>query len=203
MFQAASPLRLWSRVAEVIVVVYETFFCHVLCKLASWHWGGFEAGVYAGLIQCQRVEGGEHSNIWKDRNVIFTMQSQLGDTSTTREIWKFGRPSTTALVYSAIRQFNSSFAVSLSNAMASKLQAPRQRPQLRSVPDLHAFFWQFHQRSDRRWHIPSGICGSLCRHPAQCVVCRCCAGLSFRLWNRSHTDVLIVPPKPVISWPLK
>ena len=73
MFQAASPLRLWSRVAEVIVVVYETFFCHVLCKLASWHWGGFEAGVYAGLIQCQRVEGGEHSNIWKDRNVIFSM----------------------------------------------------------------------------------------------------------------------------------
>ena len=70
MFQAASPLRLWSRVAEVIVVVYETFFCHVLCKLASWHWGGFEAGVYAGLIQCQRVEGGEHADVGQDGGIV-------------------------------------------------------------------------------------------------------------------------------------
>ena len=29
-------------------------------------------------------------------------QSQVGDTSMTREMWKQGRPSTTALVYSAI-----------------------------------------------------------------------------------------------------
>ena len=32
-------------------------------------------------------------------------QSQLGDTSITSEIWKQGRPSTTALVYSAILRF--------------------------------------------------------------------------------------------------
>ena len=30
-------------------------------------------GVHTGHIQGHRVEGGEHSNIWKDRNVIFTM----------------------------------------------------------------------------------------------------------------------------------
>ena len=70
-------------------------------------------------------------------------QSQLGDTSTIREIWKFGRPSTTALVYSAIRQFNSSFAVSLSKAMASKLQAPRQRPQPTQCSPIHAFSGSF------------------------------------------------------------
>ena len=32
-------------------------------------------------------------------------QSQLGDTSMTSEMWKQGRPSTTALVYSAIFRF--------------------------------------------------------------------------------------------------
>ena len=32
-------------------------------------------------------------------------QSQLGDTSITGEMWKQGRPSTTALVYSAILRF--------------------------------------------------------------------------------------------------
>ena len=80
----------------MVVVVYEAFLCHVLCQLASRHWGSFKTGIYAGLVQCQWIKGSEHSNIWKDRHVVSPWQSQLGDTSTIREIWKFGRPSTTA-----------------------------------------------------------------------------------------------------------
>ena len=56
-------------------------------------------------------------------------QSQLGLTSTMREMWKLGRPSTTALAYSAMRQFRSFTAAQLEKSMASKLQAPMHRPQ--------------------------------------------------------------------------
>ncbi len=55
-------------------------------------------------------------------------QSQFGDTSTISEMWKFGRPSITALVYSAIRRFKTSIALLLLKEIASKLHAPRQRP---------------------------------------------------------------------------
>ena len=55
-------------------------------------------------------------------------QSQLGDTSTIREIWKFGRPSITALVYSAMRQLRRHWRVVI-KGNGVKLQAPRQRPQ--------------------------------------------------------------------------
>ncbi len=56
-------------------------------------------------------------------------QSQLGDTSTTREMWNWGLPSTTALVYSAMRQLRTFTALEEAKEMASKLQAPRHRPQ--------------------------------------------------------------------------
>ena len=56
-------------------------------------------------------------------------QSQLGDTSTTRLMWKCGRPATTALAYSAMRQESSSMAQSLPAAMASKLHTAMHRPQ--------------------------------------------------------------------------
>ena len=57
----------------MVVVVYEAFLCHVLCQLASRHWGSFKTGIYAGLVQCQWIKGSEHSNIWKDWHVVFTV----------------------------------------------------------------------------------------------------------------------------------
>ena len=131
-------------------------------------------------------------------------QSQFGETSTIREIWKFGLPSTTALVYSAMRQFNSSFALLLSKWMASKLQAPRQRPQptqfswftciflaasSKTRPPLAHSFWQ---RLQPR-HLRSLIYG----FPLQC-----CSVFPARE-PQPMPMFLMVPPKPVISCPLK
>ena len=131
-------------------------------------------------------------------------QSQFGETSTIREIWKFGLPSTTALVYSAMRQFNSSFALLLSKRMASKLQAPRQRPQptqfswftcifpaasSKTRPPLAHSFWQ---RLQPR-HLRSLIHG----FPLQC-----CSVFPARE-PQPMPMFLIVPPKPVVSCPLK
>ena len=56
-------------------------------------------------------------------------QSQLGDTSMTSEMWKQGRPSTTALVYSAILQFRLAVVSSQLIRTASLGQTAMQRPQ--------------------------------------------------------------------------
>ncbi len=65
-------------------------------------------GIHTGHIQCHRVEGGKHSHIGNNGGVSSRRDSQLGDTSMTSEIWKQGRPSTTALEYSAIFRFRDS-----------------------------------------------------------------------------------------------
>ena len=56
-------------------------------------------------------------------------QSQFGETSVTRLIWKQGRSFTTAYVYSAILQFKMSLDSSQSVSTASTGQTPTQRPQ--------------------------------------------------------------------------
>ena len=131
-------------------------------------------------------------------------QSQLGDTSTTREMWKLGRPATTALAYSAMRQFRSALALSFSKAMASKLQAPRHRPQptqwlgstdIFRVASLNTRPWLAHSRWQRLQ--PRQRAGSIWGLPLLCW--------SF-LPAREPQPMpmfLMAPPKPVISWPLK
>ena len=47
----------------------------------------------------------------------------------TRLMWNWGRPSTTALAYSAIFRFRSGMAESFFAEMASKLQEAMHRPQ--------------------------------------------------------------------------
>ena len=56
-------------------------------------------------------------------------QSQLGETSSTKDTWKQGRPSTTALVYSAIFLFKMAGASSWALTMASLGQMARHRAQ--------------------------------------------------------------------------
>lgn len=56
-------------------------------------------------------------------------QSQLGDTSMTSEMWKQGRPSTTALVYSAIFRFRLMVVSSQLICTAFLGQTAMQRPQ--------------------------------------------------------------------------
>src|SRR5574344_2986544 len=56
-------------------------------------------------------------------------QSQLGETSMTREMWKHGRPSTTALAYSAILRLRLVKDSSQFTAMALRAQMAIQRPQ--------------------------------------------------------------------------
>ena len=56
-------------------------------------------------------------------------QSQLGDTSITRLMWKCGRSFTTAMLYSAIFRFRISLDSSLDGHTASLGQTPIHRPQ--------------------------------------------------------------------------
>ena len=55
-------------------------------------------------------------------------QSQLGDTSVIRLMWKQGLPSQTAWLYSAILQQRISLAFAFVFSMASKEQAPMHLP---------------------------------------------------------------------------
>ena len=62
-------------------------------------------------------------------------QSQLGDTSSASAMWNDGRPSTTALAYSAILQLSTSLAMSKSGWMACIGQTLMQRAQ-----PVHLYF---------------------------------------------------------------
>ena len=89
----------------------------------SQHAGGYGRlrvdGVGTGHIQGNRVEGGEHSHIRTIAISFSAWQSQYGETSMTREMWKCGLPSRTALLYSAIFAFRISKASSWAGVTAS------------------------------------------------------------------------------------
>ena len=72
---------------------------------------------WALIISAQAVSSATGSN---DANIptfgtigtsLKLWQSQHGDTSSASAMWNDGRPSTTALAYSAILQLSSSFAI--------------------------------------------------------------------------------------------
>ena len=84
--------------------------------LASWLSGRGSAAKQASTQAWSSARGSVDTNIPRFGRIgtsFSPWQSQLGDTSTTREMWNCGRPATTALVYSAIRQFNAAWALSL------------------------------------------------------------------------------------------
>ena len=131
-------------------------------------------------------------------------QSQLGETSTTRATWKQGRPSTTALAYSAMRRLSSSLAAKLVKAMASKLHAPRQRPQPTQFSSITRVFLVLASKlsaslahSFRHFWHPRHLAGSMEALPPLC-----CSVLPARE-PQPMPMFLIAPPKPVISCPLK
>ena len=129
-------------------------------------------------------------------------QSQLGETSTTRLMWKQGRSFTTAQVYSAILQLRMSLASSLAASTASTGQRPMHRPQpthllwsieaFRSVMVMALWaqsFWQEPQPTHSCW-FTWGL-------PELCI--------SILPAREPHPMPMFFkqPPKPVASWPLK
>ena len=55
------------------MVTVPSRLCQMLSKLAVGDWCCLQAGICTGLIQCNRVKACEHSDIRKDRRIIFTM----------------------------------------------------------------------------------------------------------------------------------
>ncbi len=72
-FQAGLPFRFRCGILEVVVVIYKSFMSHVIGQLAVWQRGCRKAGIRASLVKRQRVEGGKHSDIWKDWRIIFAV----------------------------------------------------------------------------------------------------------------------------------
>ena len=57
----------------MVMVVDKVFFGHIICQLASGYGSGGQAGIHTGLIQSQRIEGGKHTDIRENRNIVFSM----------------------------------------------------------------------------------------------------------------------------------
>ena len=76
----------------MVMVIVEVRICQMLCQLASRHWLCGHAGIYAGLIKGQAGRKDANMPIFGRIGTSFSpWQSQFGETSTIREIWKFGR----------------------------------------------------------------------------------------------------------------
>lgn len=48
-------------------------FGQVIRQLAVGHGSGFHAGIGAGLVECDRVEGSEHADVRQDGRIVFSM----------------------------------------------------------------------------------------------------------------------------------
>lgn len=67
------PFRLRSGVLEVVVVVDEAVFVHVVAEERFANRRGLEACVGAGLVEGDGVERGEHAEVRQDRGVVLAM----------------------------------------------------------------------------------------------------------------------------------
>ena len=131
--QAAFPVGLREIIGKVVVVVAEVVGVHILIQAGAGDGLLLHAGVGTGLVQGHRVEGGKHAHIGQDGQVVLGMAvAEGGDIHHQADV-EVG-PSSTALEYSAILALSSSLAQALRLTMASKLQAPRQRPQPTHLP---------------------------------------------------------------------
>lgn len=135
-FQCRLPIDVGVTVEEVVMMVVPIRFGQVIRQLAVRHRRCFHAGIGTGLVEGDRVKGSEHADVWQDRRIVSAWQSQFGETSMTRLMWKHGRSWQTAWAYSAILRSSFSLASHSTVSMASKAQAPMQRPQ-----PLHRSSW--------------------------------------------------------------
>ena len=130
-------------------------------------------------------------------------QSQLGETSTTRDTWKQGRPSTTALVYSAIFLFRIAGASSYRHWMASLGHTARHRAQ-----PTHLSVSMVALPSAPNWGAPWAQILAQARQPMHffCLTKGlpelCCSILPARE-PQPMPMFFRVPPMPACSWPLK
>ena len=141
------------------MMIHKIRSAHVIRKLAIRHRLCFRQ---TSTQAWSRASGSKEANIpiFADRTSFSPWQSQFGETSITREIWKFGLPSITAFVYSAILQFKIALALLFLNVMASKLHAPSICYSLHNALYLQSFSLFLHRIQVRRWHIPSDSGGS-------------------------------------------
>ena len=116
--QAAAPLGVGGSVDEVVVAVHETRGSPGVREDRAGQGLGGEAGVGAGLVQGQGVEGGEHAQVGEYGRVVFAVAVAIGGDVDHEGDVEGGLPSTTALVYSAMRRFKRAAAAEFLKAMA-------------------------------------------------------------------------------------
>ena len=161
MLQTGFPFRLRRGVFEMIVVIVEMRISQMIGELASRHGVCGQTGIGTGLIQSQGDQ--KEANIPRLGRIgasFSPWQSQLGETSTTREIWKQGASGLQQPWHTlpcgnlkALRHHR------CQKQWRRNCRRPDNVRSQRSVPDLRAFSGKLHQKSGRRWRIPSGTYG--------------------------------------------
>ena len=78
MLQGFLPMYIGIVVHEVVVIVFPVRLCEVVGKLAVRGGSCLLAGIYAGLIKRDGVEGGEHAEIRQDWRIVFAVAIAVG-----------------------------------------------------------------------------------------------------------------------------
>lgn len=73
LIQGCLPLNIRIGILKVVMMTVPSRLCQMLSKLAVGDRCCLQAGICTSLIQCNRVKACEHSDIRKDRRIIFTM----------------------------------------------------------------------------------------------------------------------------------
>src|SRR5699024_8488143 len=76
--QAGLPVGLGEGVGKVVVVVAEVLLVHVVVELGAGDGRLGHAGVGAGLVQGHGIEGGEHTHVRQDGQVVFGVAVAVG-----------------------------------------------------------------------------------------------------------------------------
>ena len=73
LIQRCFPLDVWVGIFEMVVVAVPSFFCQMFSELAVCNRCCLQTGICTRLIQRYRVETCKHSDIRKNRCVVFSM----------------------------------------------------------------------------------------------------------------------------------
>ena len=75
LIESRLPFDIRVGILEMIMVAVPSRLGEMFPELAIGDWGCLQTGIRAGLIQSHRIEAREHSDIRKDRGIIFTAVS--------------------------------------------------------------------------------------------------------------------------------
>ena len=73
LIESRLPFDIRVGILEMIMVAVPSRLGEMFPELAIGDWGCLQTGIRAGLVQSHRIEACEHSDIRKDRGIIFTV----------------------------------------------------------------------------------------------------------------------------------